>query len=137
MTQRIHRLLVAYDGGGPSETALNMGIELALANHAELGIVSVVPEQVGDPDDPWSETSDRAWLLYSARSRAEARGVASVRSHAPIGVAGPSIVACAVNNDYDTIVIGSRQLGRIRRRLLGSVSYYVANHSHATVIIAR
>jgi nucleotide-binding universal stress UspA family protein len=137
MIEHKHRLLIAYDGGGPSELALQLGVEMALASHYEVGIVCVISEQVGDPDDPWSETSDRAWLLFSARSRAEDKGVGPVRTHSPIGLAGPSIVACAANNDYDTIVIGSRQLGRIRRRLLGSVSYYVANHSNATVIIAR
>ena len=137
MAQGIGRLLIAFDGGSPAEKALNMGIELALANSAEVGIVCVVPEQTGEADDPWSETSERAWLLYSAKSRVQKRGVASVTTHAPLGAAGPSIVNVAETLGYDTIVIGSRQLGPIRRTLLGSVSRYVAVHSAATVIIAR
>jgi nucleotide-binding universal stress UspA family protein len=137
MAERVGRLLIAYDGRSPAEKALTTGIELALAHGAELGIVSVVPEPIGDPDDPWSETSERAWLLYSARCRAEKRGVASVATHDPVGQPGPSIVDVAAEFGYDTIVIGSRSLDPIRRRLLGSVSYYVASRSKATVIIAR
>lgn len=137
MSDRIGRLLIAFDGGSPAEKALTMGIDLALTNGAELGIVCVVPEQTGEADDPWSETSERAWLLYSAKSRAQKRGVASVTTHAPSGAAGPSIVNVAETFDYDTIVIGSRSMGPIRRTLLGSVSRYVAVHSAATVIIAR
>lgn len=135
MTDRVHRLLVAYDAGEPANVALDRGIELARTTGAFLGIVSVAPDDE-IPDDPWSETSARAAGLYAAKLRAAEAGI-SAETHLTVGAPGPSIVQVAATFDYDTIIIGSRRLGPIRRRLLGSVSSYVASHSHATTVIAR
>jgi nucleotide-binding universal stress UspA family protein len=133
---RIRRLLVAYDGGEPARLALELGIELASTAGATLGIVSVVPGEGLAPDDPWSATSERAAELSEAKRRAAKAGLAAV-THEPTGIPGPSIVEVAASFEYDTIVIGARRLGPIRRTLLGSVSRYVASHSSATIIIAR
>ena len=43
----------------------------------------------------------------------------------------------AEKGGYDTIVIGTRDLGSIDRMLQGSVSEHVATHASATVVIAR
>jgi len=136
MSDRVRRLLIAYDGGEPAQAALNMGIELAVATGAAIGIVSVAPADRVAPDDPWSETSEHAAELYEAKMRVAAAGL-SAETHEPTGAPGPSIVEVATTFDYDAIVIGARRLGPIRRTLLGSVSRYVASHSSATIIIAR
>lgn len=136
MAGRMRRVLVAYDAGAPASIALDLGIELALATGADLGIVTVVPEPTEPPDDPWSEMSERAAELHLAKLRAQEAGV-SVQTHLPTGLPGPVIVDVATTLGYDTIVIGSRHLGPIKRRLLGSVSGYVVSHSRATTIIAR
>jgi nucleotide-binding universal stress UspA family protein len=133
---RVRRLLIAYDGGEPARSALELGIELASAAGAAIGIVSVVPADGVAPDDPWSGTSEHAAELYEAKLRVAAAGL-TAETHEPTGNPGPSIVAVAASFEYDTIVIGARRLGPIRRRLLGSVSRYVASHSSATVVIAR
>jgi nucleotide-binding universal stress UspA family protein len=135
MPDRVHRLLIAYDAGEPAQVALARGIELARAEGAILGIVSVAPDDEV-PDDPWSETSARAAGLYAAKQRAANAGI-SAETHLPSGPPGPTIVQVAATFEYDTIIIGSRRLGPIRRRLLGSVSAYVVGHSHATTIVAR
>jgi nucleotide-binding universal stress UspA family protein len=136
MAGRVRRFLVAYDAGEPAAMALELGIELAAATGGAIGIVTVVPEPTEPPDDPWSETSERAAELYLAKLVAAKAGLVA-QTHLPTGVPGPQIVAVAATFGYDTIVIGSRRLGRIQRALLGSVSRYVANHSAATIIIAR
>lgn len=136
MPGRVRRILIAYDGGEPARAALDVGIEVARAAGADVGIVSVVPRGGRNPDDPWSETSEHAAMLHEARLLIEAAGL-RVETHEPTGAAGPSIVGVGSNFEYDTIVIGARRLGPIRRTLLGSVSSYVAGHSKATVIIAR
>jgi len=43
----------------------------------------------------------------------------------------------AEKGGYDTIVIGTRDLGSIDRMLQGSVSEHVATHAAATVVVAR
>ncbi len=136
MAGRVRRLLIAYDGGEPARIALELGIELASAEGAAIGIVSVVPDDVEAPDDPWSETSKHAAELHEAKLRIAEAGL-SAETHEPTGAPGPLIVEVAADFEYDTIVIGARRLGPIRRALLGSVSRYVANHSSATIIIAR
>jgi nucleotide-binding universal stress UspA family protein len=136
MARHVRRILIAYDGGKPAQAALELGIELAIAFRAAVGIVSVVPENGRAPDDPWSETSEHAADLYQAKRRVEAAGL-TAETHEPTGAPGPSIVEAGAAFGYDTIVIGSRPLGPIRRTLLGSVSKYVASHSAATIIIAR
>jgi nucleotide-binding universal stress UspA family protein len=135
MAEHVRRLLVAYDTGEPARVALDWGIQLARSTGAALGIVSVAPDDEV-PDDPWSETSERAAGLYAAKLRAAEAGIDAV-THLPVGAPGPMIVEVAATFDYDTIVIGSRRLGPIRRRLLGSVSGYVVSHTHATTIVAR
>jgi nucleotide-binding universal stress UspA family protein len=136
MSGRVRRLLIAFDGGDPAWTALELGIELASAAHAAVGIVSVVPAEDGTPDDPWSETSKHAAELHEAKLRVEAAGL-TADTHEPTGNPGPLIVEVAASFEYDTIVVGARRLGPIRRTLLGSVSRYVVSHSSATVVIAR
>jgi nucleotide-binding universal stress UspA family protein len=136
MAVRLRRLLIAYDGGEPALAALDLGIELAVATGASIGIVSVAPADRGARNDPWSETSEHAAELYEAKIRASAAGL-TAETHEPTGAPGPLIVEVAATFEYDTIVIGARRLGPIRRTLLGSVSRYVATHSSATTIIAR
>jgi nucleotide-binding universal stress UspA family protein len=133
----MRRILIAYDGTEPSEVALERGIELGRALGASVGIVSVAPPEPGvRPDDPWSELSEHAAVLYEARRRADAAGLIA-ETHEPVGNPGPMIVKVAADFEYDTIVVGARQMSRLRRTLLGSVSRYVARHSPATIVVAR
>ena len=44
--------------------------------------------------------------------------------------AGQTIVKIARENNANTLVMGSRGLGTVRRTLLGSVSDYVLHHAH-------
>lgn len=137
MSGRTRRILIAYDGSEAAQVALELGIELGRATGAAIGIIAVVPPEPGvAPDDPWSETSAGAAALFEARRRGEAAGL-TVQTHEPTGSPGPLIVAVAAEFAYDTIVVGSRRLGSIRRTLLGSVSTYVAKHATATTVIAR
>jgi nucleotide-binding universal stress UspA family protein len=131
------RILVAFDGTPGARRALEQAADLATALSAEIGVVSVVPPAMAErPDDPWSTTSTHASQLREAVTWLEERGLKPV-THEPTGDAGPMIVRSAGDLGYDTIVVGSRGLGRVQRALLGSVSQYVATHADATVIIAR
>ena len=133
----IRRILIAYDGSAGARQALAVGSQLASALGASVGIVSAVPEQ-GDlpPDDPWSEISAHAAELHEAQVALAAAGVEAA-IHEPVGKPGHMIVEIAKDFGYDAIVLGSRDLGPVRRAVLGSVSAYVATNTEATVIIAR
>jgi nucleotide-binding universal stress UspA family protein len=131
------RILVAYDGTPGARRALERAADLALALSAEIGVVSVTQERLGERvDDPWGITSAHASQLHEAVAWLGERGLKPM-THEPTGDAGPMIVRTAEDLGYDTIVVGSRGLGPVRRAILGSVSQYVATHAAANVIIAR
>jgi nucleotide-binding universal stress UspA family protein len=132
-----HKVLVAYDGTPGARRALGHAADMAVALGLEIGVVSVSEERLeADPRDPWGPVSGHAAQLHEAVTGLEARGLRPM-AHEPTGAAGPEIVRTAVDFGYDTIVIGSRGLGSLRRVVSGSVSQYVATHAAATVIIAR
>jgi nucleotide-binding universal stress UspA family protein len=131
------RILVAYDGTSGARRALDQAADLAIALGLEMGLVSVSEERLETkPDDPWGPAAGHAAQLHEAVADLEARGLRAT-THEPTGSAGPEIVRTAADFGYDTIVIGSRGLGPLRRVVSGSVSQYVATHAAATVIIAR
>ena len=133
----IRRILIAYDASAGARRALEMGCQLATAMGASVGIVSAVPERAGPPpDDPWSETSAHAAELHEAKVFLAAAGL-EVATHEPVGEPGHMIVEVAEEFGYDAIVLGARELGPLRRAVLGSVSAYVTANTDATVVIAR
>ncbi len=134
---RPNRILIAYDGTPGAQLALERGAELAGALSLEVGIVSVTSERLaGAAEDPWGPASEHASQLHDASVWLNERGLEAT-THEPTGDAGPMIVRTAEDFGYDTIVVGSRGLGAVRRAIAGSVSQYVATHAAATVIIAR
>ena len=131
------RILVAYDGSDGAKLALDAGGALAVALGAAVGVVSVAPERPTEsPDAAGSGVSTHAGFLHDATVGLAALGL-NAATHEPTGAIGPTIVQVAESFGYDTIVVGSRDLGAVRRAILGSVSDYVATHARATVLIAR
>lgn len=130
-------ILVAYDGSDPAHRALETGIELATKFGASLAIVSVVPTHAGRVRvDPWDDHSVHEAELAEARTIAADHGVAAEIIE-PAGDPAKAIERVAEMGRFDTVVIGSRNLGTFSRILEGSVSTHVVNHTQATVVVAR
>jgi len=133
----MHNILVAYDGSDPARRALVTGIELARKFDASLAIVSVVPVHPGRVGvDPWDDRSVHDEELAEARKIAKSQGV-EVELIEPTGDPAKAIERVAEIGRFDTIVVGSRDLGTFSRILEGSVSTHVATHAQATVVVAR
>jgi nucleotide-binding universal stress UspA family protein len=131
------RILLAYDGGTPSRRALEQTIELARRFNATVGVVSVVPARSGHtPVDPWDDRTQHASALLEARRLLREAGIEAELLE-PGGDPARTIERIAQDRGYDTIVIGTRGLGTLARLVQGSVSDHVANHAHATVVVAR
>jgi nucleotide-binding universal stress UspA family protein len=131
------RILVAYDGEGPSHRALDTAIDLAKGRDVEVAVVSVVPFRLGrDLDEAWADDADHADALREAVAALEKEGI-SAKVLEPWGDPAATIERVAEEGHYDTIVIGSRDLGPIGRFLHGSVSEHVVTHAEATVVVAR
>ena len=133
----MNRILVAFDGREPSVRALDLAIDLASQYRAPLGVVSVVPDAVGRSSAArWAEERRRAEQLREAEAYVAARGL-DVELIELSGDPATAIARVAAAGGFDTIVVGSRGLGRLGRWLQGSVSEHLATHAQATVVIAR
>jgi nucleotide-binding universal stress UspA family protein len=131
------KILIAYDGTAPAKRALHTGATLAKAFKASLGVVSVVPRHTGRaPVDPWDDGRVHADELVEARDLLRLEGIEAELLE-PMGDPALMIERMAEKGGYDTIVIGTRDLGAIDRLLVGSVSEHVASHATATVVVAR
>ena len=133
----MNSILVAYDGSDPARRALETGIELAKKFDASLAIVSVVPLHAGRVRvDPWDDKSVHDEELADAKKIAASQGVEAELIE-PSGDPAKAIERVAEMGRFDTIVVGSRDLGTFSRMLERSVSTHVATHAQATVIVAR
>jgi nucleotide-binding universal stress UspA family protein len=131
------RILLAYDGDEPAKRALQQTIELAKRFDAHVGVISVVPSRGGPlRPEPWDDRTVHAEELVEARRLMREHGI-EVELYEPDGGVAQSIERVADENDYDVIVVGTRNLGTVSKALHGSVSEHVATHAHATVIVAR
>ncbi len=131
------RIMIAYDGGEPAHHALEQGAELAQAFGSDLAVISVTPWRGGRfPTDPWDDAEAHAKALKSAGDWLTQRGL-SAELLSPSGDPGQTIETIAQAGDFDTIVVGSRDLGPVGRFMQGSVSEHLATHAKATVVIAR
>lgn len=131
------KILVAYDGTAPSKRALHTAASLGKAFKASIGVVSVVPRHPGRfPVDPWDDARVHAEELVEARDLLRLEGLEAELLE-PMGDPALMIERMAEKGGYDTIVIGTRDLGSVDRLLIGSVSEHVAAHASATVVVAR
>jgi nucleotide-binding universal stress UspA family protein len=131
------KILVAYDGTEPADSALQTATDLAKAFTADVGVVSVVPVHPGRaPIDPWDDRDVHASQIERARRILLEKGI-EPQVHYAYGDPAHAIEETATQHGYDTIVVGSRGLSMLGRALQGSVSEHVATHAKATVIVTR
>ena len=139
----MNQILIATDGSPSAQDAVDVGLELAKEQGADVTFV-----HVNDPDEfkggrggthaitHTEEVDDSETVLKAAGHAAEEAGV----SYALERIAGntvESIVALADEKDADMIVIGSRGRHTIATALLGSISLGVLRHARRPVLIVK
>jgi nucleotide-binding universal stress UspA family protein len=137
------QILIATDGSPAADEAVEVGLELAKEQGADVTFVHVT-----DPDEfkggrggthaitHTVEVDDSEVVLKAAGQAAEEAGV----SHALERISGnavESIVALADEKDVDLIVVGSRGRGSVATALLGSISHGVLRHANRPVLIVK
>jgi nucleotide-binding universal stress UspA family protein len=145
------KILLAVDGSGYSEAAIEEVIKRPWPPQSEVKIVTAIetPMMVGVGLEPWPANYFDD-LQKSAREAAEAVIASAMRklkeasektlkiSHEIInGPPSQVIVEEAESWGADLIVMGSRGLGAWNRLLLGSVSSAVIHHAKCSVEIVR
>lgn len=144
---RFGTILVATDGSDDSDAAVEAALDLAHDTHGRLLVLSVVPEVASgddrpDGDDATESTRDDEEVV-AATARAN-----DVVDHAvewgleatPLvweGEPADAILAAAISESADVIVIGSSGRTGVGRMLLGSVTDDVVRRAGVPVMVVR
>jgi nucleotide-binding universal stress UspA family protein len=140
------RLLLAIDSSPDSQRALAEAIDLARTNHAQLTVMTVVPDMpswslfgvMSAPVEP--ALQDEIEGAYRAVLDAAVEAVPAdigVRTLLKRGVPGPAIADEAAAGDDDLIVMGCRGRGELRSLLLGSTSRHVLQHCAVPILAVQ
>lgn len=148
----IRNVLVAVDGSGNSDRALDFALDLAEKFGASITILNVSESLVmsGVPQESAAYSSGNTAVLAKDLRAIQNEVVSKNVSHAkavkpdlPVssmlkeGDAASEIVNAAKDGGFDVIVVGHRGLGKMRERLLGSVSERVAHDAPCSVVIVK
>jgi nucleotide-binding universal stress UspA family protein len=140
------KILLATDGSAGSVDAARRAAGMARAFGAQLHVVHVMPtmrpqhpsgayaEELGmhEEDLPWAQE-----LLDGQVRKLEEGGATVAKAYLGEGQPDAEVVALAEDIGADMIVVGSKGLGSLRRRSIGSVSSSVAAHAHCPVLVVR
>jgi nucleotide-binding universal stress UspA family protein len=147
MTLSPRRILLATDGSEEAELAARVAVELAKSTGSELHVVHVkllllTPPYPDVLDWRWGEDLERAEreaqeLLDEQIKKVEDAGGTVAGAHLREELPAEEIIALAEELEVSLIVVGSRDRGRIRRALAGSVSGWVVRHAHCPVLVVH
>jgi nucleotide-binding universal stress UspA family protein len=137
------QILIATDGSPSAEEAVEVGLELAKEQGADVTFVHVTdPDEMragrsaSHPLTHTEEVDDSEVVLKAAAQTADEAGVSYALERVS-GNTAESIVALADEKDADLIVVGSRGRGSVATALLGSISHAVLRHANRPVLVVK
>jgi len=138
------QIVIATDGSPSATEAVEVGLELAKEQEADVTFVHVTaPDDYvvsrlgpGHPRPHHEPIDESETALTSAEEAAKDAGVPYALERIS-GDAVDTIVAVADAKNADLIVVGSRGLGPVRTALLGSVSRGVLDDAKRPVLIVK
>lgn len=144
------RILLPFDGSSVAERAVEHAITLARALSAAVVVLQVVdsPRQVlgiAGVTDAVLETLPESVRVQREEAEADVQRAvrlleaAGVRARGVLreGQTGPAILAAAIEEQCDLIVMCTHGKGGAQRGTLGTISDYVARHSRIPVFLTR
>lgn len=138
------QIVIATDGSPSATEAVDVGLELAREQGADVTFVHVT-----EPDDyvvarlgpgravPHHEPIDASETALAAAEEAAKEAGVSYALERISGEAVDTIVAVADAKNADLVVVGSRGLGPVKAALLGSVSRGVLDDARRPVLIVK
>jgi nucleotide-binding universal stress UspA family protein len=146
----IKKILVATDASAASNRAISMAAYMAACHDAELLIIHVIrdmqlPAQMKQAPELEAFANTREdilrqvaeTILSEAETRAKNDGAKKVQTAIGSGDPASSIIGFATRRKIDTIVIGTRGLGKAKGVLLGSVSRKITNNAEVNCMVVR
>ena len=146
----IKKILVATDASAASNRAVSMAAYMAACHEADLLILHVIrdmqlptllkkapelEEFANKREDILREVAET--ILEEAEVRAKKGGAKKIQTAIGSGDPASSVIGFAKRRNVDTIVVGTRGLGKVREILMGSVSRKLANSAEANCFIVR
>ena len=135
------RILIPVDGSESSSHAVEMAILIAGKCHAELSFIYINDIQQAAIDSYLLNEilASNERLGETILSHAQETVPASIPYTSKMKTGSPAndLVDYAKEINADLIVMGTRGLGGLRGKLLGSVSQYVLHHSHCPVLVCK
>jgi nucleotide-binding universal stress UspA family protein len=139
----VQQILIATDGSPSAQEAVDVGLELAKEQGADVTFVHVIPaEEIrggrggAHALTQREEIDDSETALKGAGAAAEAAGI-SYALERFAGETVETIVALADSKNADIIVLGNRGRSSLTAALLGSVSQGVLNHAKRPVLVVK
>jgi nucleotide-binding universal stress UspA family protein len=146
----IKKILVATDASAASNRAVSMAAYMAACHETELLILHVIRDMQlptllkNAPElEEFANTRENILrqvaetILHEAEVRARKSGAKKIQTAIGSGDPASSVIGFAKRRNIDTIVIGTRGLGKVREMLMGSVSRKIANYAEANCFIVR
>lgn len=147
----VTHILVAVDGSEPSYNALRTALDWARGWNAQVHTVHVAESGQYANIPPYAEEGgiDPSGELILQVIKQEAERIKQkiseigtdagirIEQHYREGDPRHEIIELAQSIDADLIMVGSRGKGALERLLIGSVSSYIAEHSHISTVIVR
>ncbi len=146
----IKKILVATDASDASNRAVSEATYLASTHEAELLILHVIrdmqlPSQMKKVPELEAFANTREDILrqvaedilLEAAQKAKAGGAKKVRTAIGSGDPASSVIGFAKRRSIDTIVVGTRGLGKVKGLFMGSVSRKIVNNAEVNCLIVR
>ena len=144
------KILLATDASQDAVKAAQMASDVANVSGSELHVLHVgntkdfhiapgAEQTFASRSGSFGEIREKAeQTLETAVKQVEEAGGTVAEAHVRTGDPDDEILRfCEEHGDFGLIVIGSRGLGPVKRRLMGSVSESVVRHAHCPVLVAR
>lgn len=140
----MRHIMVATDGSGGADRAIDLAAELAKAVAGDLLIATVADSQLAEDARQLARIEGNigdvlealtARMLKEAEARARRLGVSRIALRTGAGDVAQSLIEIAAGNSIEMIVLGRRGRGQLAGLLLGSVSQKLVSLAPCAVAV--
>lgn len=136
------KILVCTDGSEVAQKAIEYAGDFAKNYQAALTVMYVIDHETSMKKPVYDKYGDKTHkakevLKEATNTIAQTGKDVEVTERIAVGPVSREIVRIAKAEGFDSIVIGTRGLGGLRRMLLGSVAEDVILYAHCPVVVVR